>query len=64
MASGQGSHDRVQHFSRPPEICVKLVFLNTFTLLAVAQAIGNLFHSFIVLCENDSAVLCDICPNE
>ena len=47
---------RVQHVSsicvtRPPEICVNLV-LNTFTL-AITQSVDNLFHSLIVLCENE-----------
>ena len=37
----------------PHEICVNLVFLNIFTLLSVTQLVDNLFHSFIVLCENE-----------
>ena len=32
---------------------VSTLFLNIFTLLAVTQAVDNLFHSFIVLCENE-----------
>ena len=61
MPSGKGSswfiespnifHLRV---TRPPEICVNLVFnLNIFMLLAVTQSIDNLVHSYIVLCENE-----------
>ena len=37
---------------RPHEICVNQV-LNKFTLLAVTQSVDNLFHSLIVLCENE-----------
>ena len=29
------------------------VMTNIFTLLAVTQSVDNLFHSFIVLCENE-----------
>ena len=35
-----------------PEICVNLV-LNIFMLLAVTQSVDNVFHSFMVLCENE-----------
>ena len=29
------------------------LFLNMFTLLAVTHSVDNLFHSLIVLCENE-----------
>ena len=38
--------------TRNPEISV-----NIFTLLAVTQSVDNLFHSFIVLCENEACPL-------
>ena len=59
MASGQGSHWHIESpffshlfVTRPPEICVNLV-LNIFMLLAVTQSVDNVFHSFMVLCENE-----------
>ena len=48
-ASGQGSHTCV---TRRSEMFVNFI-LNTFTLLAFTQSVDNLFHSFIVLCENE-----------
>ena len=35
---------------RLPEICVNLVLEH---MLAVTQSVDNLFHSLIVLCENE-----------
>ena len=32
---------------------VSILFLSIFMLLAVTQSVDNLFHSFIVLCENE-----------
>ena len=51
MASGQGSHWLIEnptifaltHFA-------SILFLNIFTLLALTQSFGSLFHSFITLC--------------
>ena len=39
---------------------VSTVFLNLFTLLAVTQSVDNLFHSFIVLCENEFFLISNI----
>ena len=45
--------------TRPHEICVYLI-LNIFTLLAVTQSVDNLFHSFIVLCENECFLMSNL----
>ena len=59
MASGQESYWLIEisiffhlRVTWSPEICVNLV-LSIVTLLAVTQSVDNLFHSFIVLCENE-----------
>ena len=56
MASGQGIHWLIESPTfcviHPPEICVNLVF-NIFMLLAITQSVDNLFHSLMVLCENE-----------
>ena len=59
MSSGQGRHWLVESptwflicVTCPPDIYVNLV-LNIFTLQAVTQYVKNVFHSFIVLCENE-----------
>ena len=36
------------------------LFLNIFTLLAVTQSVDNLFHSFIVLCENECFLMSNL----
>ena len=40
----------------PPET----LFLNIFTLLAVTQSVDSLFHSFIVLCENECFLMSNL----
>ena len=55
MASGQGSHWLVESpklfiYVKPALLrYVLTLFLNIFTLLAVAQSLDNVFHSFTVL---------------
>ena len=60
MASGQGSHWLIESptifssmctfcVARPYQIYVNYI-LNIFTLLALTQSFGSLFHSFITLC--------------
>ena len=39
---------------------VSTLFLNIFTLLAVTQSVDNLFHSFIVLCENECFLMSNL----
>ena len=59
MANGQGSHWLIESpimfhlcVTHLPEIFVNFV-LDIFMLLAFIQSADNLFHSFIVLCENE-----------
>ena len=50
MANGQGSH----WFIESPTITyLSILVLNIFTLLALTQSFGSLFHSFITLCEKE-----------
>ena len=59
MASGQGSHWLIKSptiFSSmcsPPLSYICQFILNIFTLLALTQSFGSLFHSFITLCEKE-----------
>ena len=46
--------------TRPPDMCQSTLFLNIFTLLAVTQSVDNLFHSFIVLCENECFLMSNL----
>ena len=48
MTNGQGNHWIIES-----PTYVSVLFLNIFTLLAVEQSVDNLFHSLIVLCENE-----------
>ena len=63
IASGQGRHWLIALLRY-----VSTLFLNVFTLQAFTQSVDNLFHSFIVLCENnipltDIPLLTDIIVN-
>ena len=60
MASGQGSHWLIENptifssmCSSPLSDICQFYFLNIFTLLALTQSFGSLFHSFITLCEKE-----------
>ena len=67
MASGQGSHWLIESptiFSSmcsPPlsNIC-QFYFFNIFTLLALTQSFGSLFHSFITLCEKECFIMSNL----
>ena len=44
----------------PPSWDMSTLFWNIFTLLAVTQSVDNLFHSFIVLCENECFLISNL----
>ena len=44
----------------PPRRYVSTLFLDIFALLAVTQYFNNMFHSFIVLCENDYFLISNV----
>ena len=46
--------------TRPPEICVYLVFKHIHAVFKHIQSVDNLFHSFIVLCENECFLMSNL----
>ena len=66
MASGQGSNWLIEipafliYVYSALLGYVSTLFLNMFTLLPVTQSVDNLFHSLIIICENEYFLISNI----